>query len=62
MEGDQFIITIIDDSPAFDPLGVPDPDVKAPLAQREPGGWGIFFIKKLMDRVDYIPMMEQAIA
>ncbi len=54
VEGDQFIITIIDDSPAFDPLGVPDPDVKAPLAQREPGGWGIFFIKKLMDRVDYI--------
>lgn len=51
-ENDQFIITIVDDSPAFDPLGVPEPDIKAPL-QREPGGWGIYFIKKLMDRVHY---------
>jgi len=50
---DHFTITIVDDSPAFDPLGVPDPDIKASLAQREPGGWGIYFIKKLMDRVYY---------
>lgn len=52
-DGSQFIITIFDDSPAFDPLAVPDPDVKAPLARLEPGGWGIFFIKKLMDHVTY---------
>lgn len=52
-EGDQFVITIVDDSPAFDPLAVPDPDVKASLMHREPGGWGIFFIKKLMDHVHY---------
>jgi serine/threonine-protein kinase RsbW len=52
-ERDQFVITILDDSPAFDPLAMPEPDVKAPLTHLEPGGWGIFFIKKLMDRVDY---------
>ncbi len=46
-------ITIIDDSPAFDPLMRPDPDPAAPLSERGEGGWGIFFIKKLMDSVTY---------
>jgi len=54
LERDQFVITILDDSPAFDPLAFPEPDTKAPLVHREPGGWGIFFIKKLMDRVNYM--------
>lgn len=52
-DDDKFIICIIDDSPAFDPLTFPDPDPKLPLNRREPGGWGIFFIKKLMDQVVY---------
>ncbi len=46
-------ITIIDDSAAFDPLLRPDPDPRTPITEREPGGWGIFFIKKLMDSVTY---------
>jgi len=46
-------ITILDDSPAFDPLERPDPDPKMPLSERGVGGWGIFFIKKLMDKVTY---------
>jgi serine/threonine-protein kinase RsbW len=48
-----FTITIIDDSAAFDPLGNPEPNPKAPLNERGVGGWGIFFIKKLMDDVSY---------
>ncbi len=46
-------ITILDDSPAFDPLLRPDPNPNTPITEREPGGWGIFFIKKLMDSVTY---------
>ena len=46
-------ITIVDDSPAFDPLDRPDPDPKTPLIERGVGGWGVFFIKKLMDKVVY---------
>lgn len=46
-------ITIMDDSPPFDPLLRPDPDTHAPLSERGTGGWGIFFIKKLMDKVSY---------
>ncbi len=52
-EDDQFSITVCDDGPAFNPLLRADPDPAAPLEEREPGGWGIFFIKKLMDEVIY---------
>jgi anti-anti-sigma factor len=49
----HFLITIIDDSPAFNPLAHHSPDPAAPLDTREPGGWGIYFIRKLMDDVRY---------
>lgn len=49
----QLTITIADDSPQFDPLLRPDPNVQAPLSERGSGGWGIYFIKKLMDSVTY---------
>lgn len=51
--GQVFTITIVDDSSQFDPLERPDPDPHAPLSERGSGGWGIFFIKKLMDDVSY---------
>ena len=46
-------ITIVDDGPAFNPLDRPDPDPRTPLQERGVGGWGVFFIKKLMDQVVY---------
>jgi serine/threonine-protein kinase RsbW len=52
-EGDTFVITVLDDSPIFNPLTTPDPNPTVSLNEREPGGWGIFFIKKLMDHVVY---------
>lgn len=48
-----FTITIVDDSPSFDPLVRADPDPSTPISERGEGGWGIFFIKKLMDSVTY---------
>ncbi|WP_119066763.1 anti-sigma factor antagonist [Aggregatilinea lenta] len=53
VEHDRFVITITDDSPAFNPLGHTAPDPSEPLDTREPGGWGIYFIRKLMDDVSY---------
>lgn len=52
---DYFSITIVDDGPAFDPLGMEEPDPLSALEDRPAngGGWGVFFIKKLMDDVDY---------
>jgi serine/threonine-protein kinase RsbW len=46
-------IIIIDDGPAYNPLDKPDPDPKTPLWERPEGGWGVTFIKKVMDHVDY---------
>ncbi len=52
-EPGRFSITIIDTSPEFDPLTRSDPNPAASLEERTTGGWGIFFIKKLMDEVSY---------
>lgn len=52
-ETDRFTIRIIDDSPPFNPLLREDPNPGMQLAEREPGGWGIFFIKKMMDNIAY---------
>lgn len=49
----QFLIVIRDGSPAFNPLDHQAPDPDAPLDAREPGGWGIYFIRRLMDDVQY---------
>lgn len=48
-----FTITIIDDAPPFNPLTRPDPDPSASLEDRKTGGWGIYFIKQIMDEVSY---------
>jgi anti-sigma B factor antagonist len=49
----RFLIVITDDSPAFNPLEHESPDPAEPLDTREPGGWGIYFIRRLMDDVAY---------
>jgi anti-sigma regulatory factor (Ser/Thr protein kinase) len=53
LEGDTFIVEIIDYGIPFDITTVPDPDVTVDISQRALGGLGIFFIKKLMDDVQY---------
>lgn len=52
---DRLEITIIDNGPPFNPLRIENPDPLASLDERAEngGGWGIFFIKKVMDDVDY---------
>ena len=44
---------IIDEGIPFDPLTVIEPDVSIPLREREFGGMGIFFVKKIMDDIRY---------
>ncbi len=53
-KGDRCAISILDSSPPFNPLEHDDPDPELPLYEREqPGGWGIYFIKKMMDAAMY---------
>ncbi len=50
---DRYVIRIIDDSPPFNPLLHAEPDPNAALSERGRGGWGIYFIKKMMDEATY---------
>lgn len=50
---DRLSVTILDDAIQFNPLERDDPDPSAALDEREGGGWGIFFVKKYMDKVTY---------
>ena len=53
LEEDRFTIEIIDSGIPFDVTATPDPKVTGGVHEREPGGLGIFFIKKVMDDVRY---------
>jgi len=46
-------IVVADDGHEFNPLQQPEPDTGKPLENREPGGLGIFFLRKLFDEVEY---------
>lgn len=46
-------ITISDSGPPFDPTSQAEPDIQSEAVKLKPGGWGIYFIKQLMDEVRY---------
>lgn len=49
----ELVIEIRDYGKPFDPARVKHPNVKGPLSRRTIGGLGIFFMKKLMDKVEF---------
>jgi serine/threonine-protein kinase RsbW len=49
----QLTIIIKDNGPPFDPTTLPEPDPTRPLEDRQPGGLGWFFVRKVMDVVRY---------
>jgi serine/threonine-protein kinase RsbW len=51
--GKDFVIIVRDYGKPFDPKKVARPKTNAPLSERNIGGLGLFFIYKLMDRVDF---------
>jgi serine/threonine-protein kinase RsbW len=44
---------ISDSAPPFDPLGLAAPDAASDPTQRQPGGWGVSFVRRLMDDATY---------
>jgi anti-sigma regulatory factor (Ser/Thr protein kinase) len=46
-------IEVVDDGHEFNPLDHPEPDADKALEEREPGGLGISFLRKLFDDVQY---------
>ena len=49
----QLVLTAVDDGLAFDPTGVPPPDLTLDLDGREPGGLGLFMVKAMSDTLEY---------
>lgn len=47
------IITFIDQGVPYDPLSKADPDVTLTAEDREPGGLGIYIVKKNMSEITY---------
>ncbi|MBL0225129.1 MAG: ATP-binding protein [Geobacteraceae bacterium] len=52
-EGDAFVFEIADHGRPFDVLSLPDPDITLDVMDREIGGLGVYFIRKLTDDVSY---------
>jgi serine/threonine-protein kinase RsbW len=49
----QLVIQVRDWGEGFDPKGVAEPDICAPLEERELGGLGLFLVKQVMDHVRF---------
>jgi anti-sigma regulatory factor (Ser/Thr protein kinase) len=60
----ELIITLRDCGHVFNPDSVPTPDLEADLEDREVGGLGLYFIRQLMDEVqftfDHDPVKDRA--
>ncbi len=53
VDADKVTVSLTDFGHSFEPDDAPVPDVNAPLEERKPGGFGLFFIRQSMDRMDY---------
>ena len=53
----RWIVTLRDHGRRFDPASVPEPDLHSDLEDRDIGGLGLYFVRKLMDEVcfEFIP-------
>lgn len=53
-KNDSIQITIIDNGKSFDPTAALSPDTNLSLEKREPGGLGLFLVKKYSTFISYI--------
>lgn len=50
---DNLEIILVDQGEPFKPDEIPEPDITSPLELRKERGLGIFFMRKLMDKVSF---------
>lgn len=53
IETDCLIIELKDTGKPFNPAAVPQPDTSAPLDERQGNGLGLFFMRQMMDEVQF---------
>ena len=61
IEGDTLKLVVGDDGIPFNPFEQEDPDLGLAVEEREPGGVGIYLVKKLMDEYAYERVDERNI-
>jgi serine/threonine-protein kinase RsbW len=59
LESGLLTLRLEDDGIPFDPTRMADPDVDLAVEDREIGGLGVFFVKKVMDGLDYKRVEER---
>lgn len=52
-QSDEIEIVIAESGEPFDIENVEEPDLNSDIEERKAGGLGIYFVKKLMDKVEY---------
>ncbi len=52
-KGEDIVVVITDAGTPFDPTSVQPPDLNANVEERQIGGLGIYFMKRLMDEINY---------
>ena len=52
--GGELALTIIDDGHPFNPLEAPEPQLDLPVEDRPVGGLGIYLVRKMSDRMQYV--------
>jgi serine/threonine-protein kinase RsbW len=53
LEPGTVTVAITDFGHSFEPDSTPVPDVDATIDERQEGGFGLFFIRQSVDRMDY---------
>jgi serine/threonine-protein kinase RsbW len=51
--GDCFLFELSDKGKPFDPEKYKIPDMNDKIARKEPGGWGLVLVKRIMDKVEF---------
>ncbi|MHA7819558.1 MAG: ATP-binding protein [Erythrobacter sp.] len=54
IENGKVLAEVADNSAAFDPLSLPEPDTEASVEERDYGGLGVHIVRNLMDEVEYL--------
>lgn len=58
-EGDSMVVQLRDHGQPFDPSQIPEPDLDTPLEERQEGGLGVYLIRRLMDRIQFVRTKDQ---
>jgi anti-sigma regulatory factor (Ser/Thr protein kinase) len=54
LSADELVVTLTDDGQAFNPLDAPPPDLNLATEERPVGGLGIYLVRKMADRMEYV--------